>query len=192
VAPPLPRKLQKKVWPSGARRHAGSCSAGLLIGPVTKGDYEKIVSLYRANHPFLSQFETHFTRGQRRRGDKGRTLISEEGPGYRDAANYIDGAQIPANGDLLAMILGRMPHPAMLQIAQAVMPNGFSAFIRKPEIPTYLVGSLAQIEALYALVPAPAETYCELFWPLDTSRLDVLLKDRHQQRRDAKKSTKTS
>jgi hypothetical protein len=111
----------------------------------------------------------------------------KEGPGYRDAANYIDGEQVPANGDLLAMLLGRMPHPGLLQIAQAVMPNGFSAFIRKPEIPTHFVGSLAEIEALYALVPAPNETYCELFWPLDTSRVDVLLKYRDQQRKDAKK-----
>jgi hypothetical protein len=116
----------------------------------------------------------------------------KEGPGYRDAANYIDGEQIPGNGDLLAMLLGRKPHPGLLQIAQAVMPNGFSAFIRKPEIPTHFVGSLAEIDALYALVPAPNETYCELFWPLDTSRVDVLLKARQQQRKDAKIKAKTS
>ena len=45
-----------------------------------------------------------------------------EGPGYREAAQYISGEQVPANGDLLAMLLGRMPHPPLLQVAQAVMP----------------------------------------------------------------------
>jgi hypothetical protein len=39
-----------------------------------------------------------------------------EGPGYSDAAQYISGEQVPANGDLLAMLLGRMPHPGRLQV----------------------------------------------------------------------------
>jgi hypothetical protein len=113
-----------------------------------------------------------------------------EGPGYRDAANYIDGEQVPANGELLAMLLGRTPHQALFQVAQAVMPSGFSAFIRKPEIPTYLVGAPEQIDALCRLVPAPNETYYNLFWPLDTSRVDALLEARDAQRKAAKNKAK--
>jgi len=115
---------------------------------------------------------------------------STEGLGYRDAANYIDGEQVAGNGDLLAMLLGRLPHPALLQVAQAVMPNGFSAFVGKPDIPTYLVGSPEEVNALHALVPAPNETYCHLFWPLDTSRVDEMLKARNQEREVAKRKAK--
>jgi hypothetical protein len=114
-----------------------------------------------------------------------------EGPGYRDAAQYISGEQVPANGDLLAMLLGRLPHPALLQIAQAVMPNGFAAFLGKPDIPTHLVGTPEEITKLHELVPAPNETYCHLFWPLDTSRVDEMLKARHQEREAAKKKKKS-
>lgn len=110
-----------------------------------------------------------------------------EGPGYRDAAQYISGEQVTANGDLLAMLLGRMPHPALLQVAQAVMPSGFSAFLGKPDIPTHLVGGPDEIGKLHELVPAPNETYCHLFWPLDTSRVDEMLKARHRDREAAKK-----
>jgi hypothetical protein len=110
-----------------------------------------------------------------------------EGPGYRDAANYIAGEQVPANGDLLAMVLGRAPHPAFLQIAQAVMPSGFAAFLGKPDIPTYLVGTPDEISAFHDLVPAPNETYCHLFWPIDTKSVDSMLKARHQERLAAKR-----
>jgi hypothetical protein len=114
-----------------------------------------------------------------------------EGPGYRDAAQYISGEQVPANGDLLAMLLGRMPHPGLLQVAQAVMPNGFAAFAGKPDIPTHLVGTPEEITKLHELVPAPNETYCHLFWPIDSSRVDEILKARNQERKAAKKATKS-
>jgi hypothetical protein len=114
-----------------------------------------------------------------------------EGPGYRDAAQYILGEQVPANGDLLAMLLGRMPHPALLQVAQAVMPSGFSAFLGKPDIPTHLVGTPDEIGKLHELVPAPNETYCHLFWPVNTSHVDAMLKARHQEREAAKEAKKS-
>jgi hypothetical protein len=113
-----------------------------------------------------------------------------EGPGYKQASKYISGEQVSANGDLLAMLLGRMPHPALLQVAQAVMPSGFSAFLGKPDIPTYLVGNPEEIDLLRDLVPAPNETYCHLFWPVDTSQIDEMLKARHRQREAAKKAMK--
>ena len=93
-----------------------------------------------------------------------------EGPGYRNAGDYLSGAQIQGNSELLAMVLGCDPqdwHPALEQVAQSVMPNGFAAFIPKPDIPTYLVGKPEEIAAFHTLVPAPNETYCHLFWPFD-------------------------
>src|SRR5258708_31112436 len=32
------------------------CLTGTLSGPISKGDYDKVVTLLRANHPFLSDF----------------------------------------------------------------------------------------------------------------------------------------
>jgi hypothetical protein len=115
-----------------------------------------------------------------------------EGPGYRNAEHYIDGGQVPANGDLLAMVLGSEPYPALEQVAQSVMPNGFSAFVGKPDIPTYLVGSPDEVAAFHKLVPAPNETYCHLFWPLDTQKVDAMLKARHQEREAAKRAQKAA
>jgi hypothetical protein len=115
-----------------------------------------------------------------------------EGPGYRDAAHYIEGEQVPGNGDLLAMLLGRKPHPALEQVAQSVMPSGFASFVGKPDIPTFLVGSPEECVAFHRLVPAPNETYCHLFWPLNTEKVDEMLKARHQERESAKKAAKAA
>jgi len=56
----------------------------------------------------------------------------------------------------------------MMKIAQAVMPSGFSAYVAKPDIPTWLVGTPTELELFYKLVPAPNEAYTQLFWPYDT------------------------
>jgi hypothetical protein len=80
------------------------------------------------------------------------------------------------------MVLGRNPqdwHPALEQVARSVMPNGFAALVP----PTYLVGKPEEIVAFHALVPAPSETYCHLFWPFDTTRIDALLTARHATRK---------
>ena len=116
-----------------------------------------------------------------------------EGPGYRNAGDYLSGAQIQGNSELLAMVLGCDPqdwHPALEQVAQSVMPNGFAAFIPKPDIPTYLVGKPEEIAAFHTLVPAPNETYCHLFWPFDTTRIDALLKARHAAREAPKRAAR--
>ncbi len=113
-----------------------------------------------------------------------------EGPGYRDAGAYLSGAQVQGNGELLAMILGCDPHPALGQVAQSVMPNGFAAFVPKPDIPTYLVGQPEEIADFHKLIPAPNETYCHLFWPFDTTRIDALLKARHAARKVARAQPK--
>ena len=113
-----------------------------------------------------------------------------EGPGYRDAENYIEGNQVEGNAQLLAMILNRPEHPRLQQIASAVMPSGFSAFVGKPDIPTYLVGSPAEVQAFHDLVPAPNDTYCNLFWPLDDSAASKALKARHEENEARRRALK--
>ena len=115
---------------------------------------------------------------------------SQEGAGYRNASAYLSGAQIHGNAELLAMILDRKPHRVLDQIAQSVMPTGFAAFVSKPDIPAYLVGQPEEISDFHKMVPAPNETYCHLFWPFDTSKIDVLLKARYAERKTARAQTK--
>jgi hypothetical protein len=51
------REAAQKFWPSGRRPVAGStCADGFLSGLISKGDYERVVRFYRANHPFLRAF----------------------------------------------------------------------------------------------------------------------------------------
>ena len=94
------------------------------------------------------------------------------------------------NAQLLAMILDRPEHPGLQQIASAVMPSGFSAFVGKPEIPTYLVGSAQEVRAFHDLVPAPNDTYCNLFWPLDDSVASKALKARHEENEARRRALK--
>lgn len=70
-------------------------------------------------------------------------------------------------------------------LVEAVFPRGHTAFWAKPDIPTYLVGTDAQLRQFLALVPAPNETYSSLFWPADTKRLDVYIKVQRQKQREA-------
>jgi hypothetical protein len=50
-------EVAKSLWPSGRRPIPGStCYVGILTGPIVRGDYEKVLRLYRANHPFLNTF----------------------------------------------------------------------------------------------------------------------------------------
>lgn len=58
------------------------------------------------------------------------------------------------------------------------MPNGFTAYVSKPHLPTYFVGRPEIIAKFHELVPSPNETYCNLFWPLNTEAADKLVKER--------------
>jgi hypothetical protein len=55
------------------------------------------------------------------------------------------------------------------------MPNGFTALLSKPEIPTWLVGTPDELVMFNRLVPAPNEAYTQLFWPYNTDRFDAYL-----------------
>jgi hypothetical protein len=58
------------------------------------------------------------------------------------------------------------------------MPSGNSAFLQKPDVPTYLVGRPAALTKFAELIPAPNETYTSLFWLGDTSPVDEYLRER--------------
>ena len=80
------------------------------------------------------------------------------------------------------------PDPASLMLmAKTVMPSGNSAFLQKPDIPTFLVGNASALARFDALIPAPNETYTSLFWLGDTSPVDEYLKDRKRKEAEAKK-----
>ncbi|MGY0199017.1 hypothetical protein [Leptothrix sp. BB-3] len=101
-----------------------------------------------------------------------------EPPGYRDAAHYAGGGYVDGAAALLGQLLQKpnLMHEAPLAaIAKHVMPSGFSAFVAKPDIPTWLVGSPLELKLFETLVPAPNEAYTQLFWPYDTSQYDVFL-----------------
>ncbi len=98
-----------------------------------------------------------------------------EPAGYRDAGFYINGGHIPGGAHLLAQMLGD-PEAVDLAplscLAKHLMPSGFTALAQKPDIPTYLVGSDAELETFAALVPAPNEAYTQLFWPFNAKAID--------------------
>jgi hypothetical protein len=80
------------------------------------------------------------------------------------------------------------PDPASLMLlAKTVMPSGNSAFLQKPDVPTYLVGETPVLAKFGQLIPAPNETYTSLFWLGDTSPVDEYLKDRRKKEALAKK-----
>lgn len=113
-----------------------------------------------------------------------------EPAGYREAASYIKGGQIQGAADLLSMFLrttelhGGLPLTAL---ARCVFPSGHAALCAKPDIPTYLIGTPEQLKEFYAIVPAPNESYTNLFWPGDTKALDEFIKMKRKEEREAKK-----
>ena len=98
-----------------------------------------------------------------------------EPAGYRDAGCYIGGGYVAGGASLLAQMLDKpaaADHAPLSCLAKHLMPNGFTALVQKPDIPTYLVGTDEQLNRLYALVPAPNEAYTTLFWPYHTTAFD--------------------
>jgi hypothetical protein len=115
----------------------------------------------------------------------------QEPAGYRSAGKYINAEYVSGAAQLLAMILGSpgLDPASLMLLAKTVMPNGNSAFLQKPEIPTYLVGEQAALSAFAKLIPAPNETYTSLFWLGDTSSVDKYLRDRKKKEAEEKKRT---
>jgi hypothetical protein len=116
-----------------------------------------------------------------------------EPEGYCEAANYIKGGQILGAAHLLAMLLNepsRGDKVPLMKLAKSVMPNGFTAFASKPEIPTYLVGKEAVVEAFMKLVPIPVEAYTSLFWPVETKELDEFIKQKKDEEKKAREAKK--
>lgn len=173
---------RRKVWEKAFKQHAHDPLEEALanayayhalgfISRVKVGYKDALVGSYQRN---LSRFWL------------------KEAAGYRSAGHYLSGAQIVGNSVLLAMILGRKPHPGLLQVAQSVMPSGYTAYVPKPDIPTYLVGSPEVLDLFHQLVPAPNETYCHLFWPFDTAPVERLLNARYQQIQAEKAAAKAA
>lgn len=115
---------------------------------------------------------------------------SKEPAGYRSAGKYINAEYVSGGAQLLAMILASpdVDPASLMLLAKTVMPNGNSAFLQKPDIPTYLVGSQEGLRTFSSLIPAPNETYTSLFWLGDTSAVDQYLQERKKKEAEQKKS----
>jgi hypothetical protein len=113
-----------------------------------------------------------------------------EPPGYNSAGQYIQGNQIEGARDLLSMFLqtdrerNRLP---LTTLAQFVFPSGHMAFRTKSDIPTYLMGTVEELNKFYELVPAPNESYTNLFWPGDTKALDEFIAKKKKEEQELKK-----
>jgi hypothetical protein len=116
----------------------------------------------------------------------------KEPAGYRSAHKYINEAYVSGGAQLLAHLLASPePDPAsLLLLAKAVMPNGNSAFLQKPDIPTYLVGSPEALAKFHELIPAPNETYTSLFWLGDSSAVDKYMQRRKKKEAEQKRAAK--
>jgi hypothetical protein len=104
-----------------------------------------------------------------------------EPPGYRDARHYIGAGYVSGGSELLGQLLqepGAMHRIPLSVVAKHVMPSGFSAFLSKPDIPTWLVGSPGELEFFNQLVPAPNEAYTQLFWPFNTETFDHFIEQK--------------
>lgn len=105
------------------------------------------------------------------------------------AASYIKGGYIDGGAQLLAMLLAsaELDPASLLLLAKTVPPNGNSAFLQKPDVPTYLVGDAGSLQEFRHLVPIPNETYTSLFWLGDTSHADSCLQKQKQEQAASKK-----
>jgi hypothetical protein len=109
-----------------------------------------------------------------------------EPPGYRDARHYIGAGYVSGGSELLGQLLqepGAMHRIPLSVVAKHVMPSGFSAFLAKPDIPTWLVGSPEELELFNKLVPAPNEAYTQLFWPYNTETFDNFIERKLTERK---------
>lgn len=112
-----------------------------------------------------------------------------EPPGYRDAHYYSGSGYVDGSAVLLAELLqkpGIMNEVPLAAVAKHVMPSGFSAMMAKPDIPTWLVGTSAELVMFSELVPAPNEAYTQLFWPYNTAVFDRYIEQKLAELKAAK------
>ncbi|WP_434129831.1 hypothetical protein [Methylocaldum sp. GT1BB] len=118
-----------------------------------------------------------------------------EPPGYRDAGRYIGGDYVGGGARLLEHLLDapEIANEVPLSVlAKHVMPAGFSAFMAKPDIPTWLVGDEAELKLLQKLVPAPNEAYTQLFWPYNTDSIDQFIAKKQAEEKARKAAQKSA
>ena len=75
-------------------------------------------------------------------------------------------------------------------LAKHLMPNGFTALVQKPDIPTYLVGSEEELKVFESLVPAPNEAYTQLFWPYNTKAIDDYVAKKQAEEKEMRRAMK--
>lgn len=110
----------------------------------------------------------------------------KEPAGYRDAANYIDGGYVSGAADLMKLLLhaGDSSEPALELIAKEVLLNGNATFFAKPQIPVYFCGSMENLEIFNQRVPAPVESYSNLYWPSRSTEVDAYFAQRRRENRN--------
>lgn len=64
-----------------------------------------------------------------------------------------------------------------VKLTELFRANDHSAFVEKANIPVYLVGSETALSTFSNLIPAPDETYTNLFLAHDNMELDKKLQD---------------
>jgi hypothetical protein len=118
----------------------------------------------------------------------------KEPRGYRSAAEYIDDRYVSGAAQLMAMLMesADLDPASLMLLAKAVMPNGNSAFLAKPEVPTYLVGDAEILKTFNKLIPAPNETYTSLYWLGSTSEVDKYLRERQKKEAEERKALQLS
>ncbi|MDX9844863.1 MAG: hypothetical protein RBT42_14040 [Aquabacterium sp.] len=117
-----------------------------------------------------------------------------EPAGYCDAGHYAGSGYVDGAAALLGELLSQpdqMNKVPLASIAKNVMPSGFSAFVAKPDIPTWLVGSPEELKLFETLVPAPNEAYTQLFWPYNTSLYDQFLQAKQAEEKAKRAAAKT-
>ena len=181
-----PRPVFNDYWGSGFQKTAG-------IGPHPDHPLEEaLANAYAYNSfSFLSRAQIGYKLVWVKVYQKVlENCWSKEPAGYRSAGKYINAEYVSGAAQLLAMILSspNLDPASLMLLAKTVMPNGNSAFLQKPDIPTYLVGGHAALTVFAKLIPAPNETYTSLFWLGDTSTVDEYLQDRKTKEAAARKA----
>jgi hypothetical protein len=131
---------------------------------------------------FISRMKAGFKTASVRAYQKAVVQHWEREPaGYCDAHFYSGAGYVGGAAALLSQLLQQptaMHELPLALVARHVMPSGFSAFMAKPDVPTWLVGSAEELSHFHQLVPAPNEAYTQLFWPYNTDAMDRFIADK--------------